>query len=88
MNQPIRAGLRFRPADAPRLWELARRVENGEIRGDRSTYSSAAISAQTGEPLIVYCDDPSQAQQMADLYVCVGITRPAVEELTGLRPPN
>lgn len=82
----IRVGLRFRRRDARRLHALAARVRNGEIVGDVATFHSAAVSAESGEPLIVYCDHPAEAHVMADLYVRLGVTRPAVEELTGLRP--
>ena len=82
----IRVGLRFQRRDAGALGALADRVRLGEIPGDVGTYASAEVSALTGEPLIVYCNAPEEAQVLADLYVAVGVTRPAVEELTGLRP--
>lgn len=85
---PLRVGLRFKRRDAKALRWLAERVKAGEIGGDLSTFQGAAVSAETGEPLIVYCDDPREAHLMADLYVRLGITRPAVEELTGLLPPR
>lgn len=85
---PIRIGLRFDRRDAQALRRLAARVRNGEIVGDHATFHSAAIAAERGEPLIVYCDQPVEALLMAKLYVQLGIRRPAVEELTGLRPAN
>lgn len=83
----IRVGLRFKRQDAPRLRHFAEMVRRGELRGDLGTYAQAANSALTGEPLIVQCERPEEAVVMADLYVTVtGITRPAIEELTGQRP--
>jgi hypothetical protein len=85
---PIRVGLRFQRRDQQRLEAMADRVRRGEIPGDITTFSSAADAARTGEPLIVYCEKPAEAHLMADLYVRLGISRPAVEELTGMRPSN
>jgi hypothetical protein len=61
-------------------------VRNGEIHGDVGTYAGAAVSAETGEPLIVLCERPEEGIAMADMYALIGVTRPAVEELTGHRP--
>lgn len=84
----IRVGLRFARRDAPVLRALAARVRGGELQGDLKTYKDAAAAAETGEPLIVYCNQPEEALILADLYSRVGVTRPAVEELTGFRPAN
>ncbi len=83
----VRVGLRFDRRDANVLRALAARVRAKEL-GDRavSTFASAAQSAALGEPLIVLCDHPAEAQIMADGYVRYGVRRPAVEELTGHRP--
>lgn len=86
MPDPIRVGLRFDRRDAPALRVLAQRVRNGDIQGDVATFEAAADAADTGEPLIVVCEQPAEALVMAELYVRLGLTRPAVEELTGLRP--
>lgn len=82
----IRVGLRFARRDVATLNGLAAQVRNGELQGDINTFQGAATAAQTGEPLIVYCDRPEEALIMADMYARLGITRPAVDELTGLRP--
>lgn len=84
----IRVGLRFASKDTRRLKTLAAQVRNGELLGDVATYEEAAKSAESGEPLIVMCEDPTEAVLMAELYVRVGVSRPAVEELTGIRPPR
>ena len=80
--------MRFARADEPILRGLAAAVRRGEIQGDVQTFESAAIAASTGEPLIVYCNDVSEAQMMAALYVRVGCRPPALDILTGMRPPN
>ncbi len=83
----IRVGLRFHRRDAGVLAALADRVRARELGAQAAaTFSSAALAAATGEPLIVLCDHPSEAHVMADGYVRYGVRRPAVEELTGHRP--
>jgi hypothetical protein len=78
-----RVGLRFRKGDARLLQALAERVRQGEIPGAVSTFEQAELAARTGEPLIVICEDPVEAHQMAALYARLGMKRPAVEELSG-----
>lgn len=83
----IRIGLRFDRRDAHLLSFLTERVRCSELGSQAlATFSGAASAARTGEPLIVMCDHPSEAHVMADGYVRYGVRRPAVEELTGLRP--
>ena len=82
----MRFGLRFACKDAAHLQGLARQVRSGERRGAVGGLESAADAAVTGEPLIIECLAPEEAQQMADSFVLLGCTRPAVEELTGDRP--
>lgn len=83
----IRVGLRFARRDAARLQALANRAMLAELAdGHVATFRYAADAARTGEPLIVQCTHPSEAQVMADGYVRLGITRPAIEDLSGQRP--
>lgn len=83
----IRVGLRFARKDAIALDALANRIMLAELaKGHLATFRYAADAARTGEPLIVQCNHPSEAQVMADGYARLGITRPAIEDLTGLRP--
>jgi hypothetical protein len=83
----IRVGLRFRRGDARVLRALAERVRAKELGAQAvATFAGAADAAATGEPLIVLCNDHTEAQVMADGYVRYGVRRPAVEELTGQRP--
>jgi hypothetical protein len=84
----IRVGLRFNRKDAKLLRSYADRIKAGEPLGDYGTFHSAALAAESGEPLIVYCQTPDDANLMADGYVLWGATRPAIEELTGDRPPR
>lgn len=86
MSGEIRVGLRFQRADAPLLRLLAAGVRSGEIQGDLQTYEHAAIAAETGEPLILVCNNTSDAHIMRDLYVRVGCQPPALDTLTGMRP--
>ena len=89
MADTIRVGLRFRRRDVARLLACAERVRHMEI-GDQHVglWDSAADAARTGEPLIVQCGTAEEARAMADAFVAYGITRPAVEELTGQRPSS
>jgi hypothetical protein len=80
----IRIGLRFQRRDAALLRRLADRVRAMELGPrDVSTFSLAADAAETGEPLIVHCEDKSEAVAMADGYTMYGVTRPVLDELTG-----
>jgi hypothetical protein len=78
-----KVGLRFRANDADRLAALAARVRLGEIPGAAETFDQAEIAARTGEPLIVVCDNPREAHEMASLYAMAGVERPALEALSG-----
>lgn len=83
----IRIGLRFDRRDAQLLSDLANRVRQGEL-GDQAlaVFINACDAAVTGEPLIVLCEHPSEAQVMADGYTRYGVRRPAIEDLSGQRP--
>ncbi len=78
----VNVGLRFQRRDARALRALAGRVRQGEL-GERhvQVFASAAAAAETGEPLIVVCDDPSEALLMAQGYAQYGVDPPVVEEL-------
>ena len=83
----IRVGLRFNHRDARLLRSLAARVQNGELHGQTlSGLQYAADAAETGEPLIIQCASPEEAEAMAARFILIGCHRPAVEELTGDRP--
>jgi hypothetical protein len=88
MASEIRVGLRFARADERLLRGLAAAVRRGEIQGDVATFEGAADAARTGEPLIVYCNNTSEAHIMRDLYVRIGCQPPALDTLTGIRPPR
>lgn len=80
----IRIGLRFDRSQAAPLRAIAARVRASEFAGqlDVSTFDGAADAAETGEPLIVVCDNVTEALLLADGYVAWGIRRPAVEALS------
>ncbi len=82
----MRFGLRFACKDAPFLAALARQVRSGQRKGPVGGLAAAADAAETGEPLIIQCSTPQEAEQQAAHFVLLGVTRPAVEELTGERP--
>lgn len=84
----IRVGLRFLRSDAPLLRQLAVRARRGELGQQAvTTFEYAADAAQTGEPLIVICEHShDEALLMAAGYARLGVTHPAIEELTGDRP--
>lgn len=85
----IRIGLRFARKDAPLLRTLAERVRAMELgQRDAATFQLAADAAVTGEPLIVHCNDKSEALAMADGYAIYGVTRPKLDELTGYIAAN
>jgi hypothetical protein len=48
-----------------------------------NVFEQAARAAESGEPLILYCEDPVEAVQMAAAYITYGITRPVIEQLNG-----
>lgn len=76
-------GLRFEARDAARLHRLADRVRSGEFgKLDVATFHSAAVSADTGEPLIVHCTTIDEARMMAAGYALHGVTAPAIEALS------
>ena len=77
-------GLRFKRYEAPKLRSLAAAVRNGELGGQASNvFEQAARAAESGEPLIVHCDDPIEAVQMAAAYIAHGVERPVIERLNG-----
>lgn len=83
----VRVGLRFRRGDARVLRAIAERVRLKELDEQHvATFELAAIAAETGEPLIVCCEDPTEAILMAHGYARYGVRLPAIEELTGHRP--
>lgn len=81
IDASLRVGLRFDRRDRFKLQELAHRVEQAEIQGDLSTFTEAARAAESGEPLVVICSSPDEAQEMAAMYGTLGCRRPAVEDL-------
>lgn len=82
MHGTYKIGLRFRRSAARTLRHYAHRVELGEIPGDKATFEQAALAAEKGEPLVVVCTDPAEAQVMAQLYATLGIARPTIEALS------
>lgn len=79
-----RLGLRFQRRDAPHLRRLEAMVKNGELGGEAaSVFGNAALAAETGEPLIVYCNEPREVVEMAVAYIRYGVNRPVIEQLSG-----
>lgn len=84
----LKLGLRFERRDEKLLRFLADRVRNGEL-GEQAAnvFEQAAMAAESGEPLILYCTSPLEAVQMAVEYVRHGVTRPVIEDLNGAQAP-
>lgn len=77
-------GLRFAREDARTLRSLAAAVKSGEM-GQQSVnvFQQAALAAESGEPMIVYHDDPIEVVEMAAMYIHHGCHRPVIEQLNG-----
>ena len=75
-------GLRFRRGEARKLDALADEFARRGVAGT-SLYRAAADSTRAGEPLLVECEAPGEAQQMAAGFAALGVRRPAVEPLSG-----
>ena len=76
-----RIGLRFNRNQARALHDLADRLIQHELPGEASVFAKAALSAATGEPLIIVCASPIEAVQIAKGYANYGITEPVIEAL-------
>jgi|GEM_PF-3953879 len=76
-----KVGLRFRRGDARILENLARRAQSMELRGGADIFAKAAKAARIGEPLVVICDTPEEAKQMAEGYSLYGMKAPVIEQL-------
>lgn len=75
-------GLRFAKSDAKLLRGLEAQVRNGELGGQTANiFHQAALAAETGEPLELHCVDPIEAVQMAAVYMQLGVSAPAIEDL-------
>lgn len=82
MSDELAIGLRFDRRDALRLLHIGQRMQaEGLQREDITLFALAAKAANDGEPLVVHCTTPDEAQRMADAFVVHGISRPAVEDL-------
>jgi hypothetical protein len=79
----IRLGLRFEPRDRRLLRYLAGRVRQGDLAGQAANvFEQAALAAETGEPLELWCTEPIEAVHMALAYSQYGVTAPTIEELS------
>lgn len=78
----ITLGLRFRKSQAPILRNLVARMKSEGINRDHiSLFESAHAAARTGEPLLVVCHDPMEAELMAAAFPQWGVVAPTVEQL-------
>lgn len=85
----IRVGFRFDRRDATKLRALGGRVRAGELPNHHAAvFENAALAAETGEPLIVECEDKAEALLLADGYPRFGVGRPVIDELAGFIAPN
>lgn len=78
----LNIGLRWPRSQARTLRNIGNWVAaNGT--GDAGLFFKAAESAKDGEPLVVRCEDVSEVEEMAALFVQCGAKRPVLEQLTG-----
>lgn len=85
----IRVGFRFDRRDAAILRSLSARVRAGELDNHHAAvFENAASAAETGEPLIVECENQAEALLLADGYSRFGVSRPVIDELAGFIAPN
>lgn len=83
LNRPmLRFGLRWPRLEHRRLRTLAFAAQSmGQSKDDVGLYIKAADSTEAGEPLVVVCQERSEVEQMAALFVACGMARPAIEDL-------
>lgn len=75
-------GLRFTRGQARVLASIAERLHHIPGAHDQVVlFRQAADSARTGEPLLVECEEPSEAVAIADGFTIWGAARPTVEDL-------
>lgn len=77
-------GLRFSRQDVLLLRKLADTVRSGEMTGQSvNVFEQAARAAESGEPMVIYHDDPIEVVEMAALYLRHGCHQPVIEQLNG-----
>jgi hypothetical protein len=78
-----RIGLRFRRSMKAPLRNLVERMKSEGIDPEHiSLFEQAAEAARTGEPLIVICAEPMEAELMAAAFPAWGIVKPNIEQLS------
>jgi hypothetical protein len=82
----MRVGLRFNRSSARTLRHLAQRVRAADLKTDAAIFDLAADAATTGEPMILECENVTEAQLVAGGYAQYGIKPPTIEQLSGLTP--
>lgn len=85
LEPELQIGLRFRKGQAKVIEAIAQELRSTPAAVNATEaiglFDKAAEAARSGEPLIVKCRRPEEAQQMADDFVLYGLARPAVEDL-------
>lgn len=77
-------GLRFPKSQARVLRNIATDLRSLQPEGvDISLFDKAAESAAAGEPLIVRCTEPQEAELIAHGFVMWGVQRPAIDAMNG-----
>lgn len=77
-------GLRFNTSDAALLTELADRASRLELPEAASLFTAAANATRRAEPMLLFCEDATEAITIANGFVKRGVERPAIEQLNGL----
>jgi hypothetical protein len=78
----IKIGLRFDRRDLGRLESLQGRLEGGEFEGEPNLFKYAADASRFGDPLVVECEHPDEARQIAAQFVRLGCSEPTLAELS------
>lgn len=77
-------GLRFNTRDAALLAELADRAGRMELPEAASLFTAAANATRRAEPMLLFCENATEAIDIANGFTRRGVERPAIEQLNGL----
>ena len=77
-------GLRFNTRDAALLAELADRAGRMELPEAASLFTAAANATRRAEPMLLFCENATEAITIANSFPRRGVERPAIEQLNGL----
>lgn len=79
-TEAITVGLRFKPADAPKLRAIAERAMVQDLRADVQLYRDAALAAERGEPFHVQAADRDDLHLLIAGLVFNGVEQPTIDD--------